>query len=188
MAAVVGVACEDCTGAVELFGEDEAGQFVSHCDGTKGEQKGCGFAGGLGPSVGGSDGEDDVLRALVAASAEPVGELSGGERFAAAIEQDGDCGNSGGFAGLLGLGEPGEEGGFGGEGFGLDGVVGGDAVEIEAGEGVVVGLWAGLGGFWTDMGQGELHEGPVWILKRALGRGEVSLSALLGWQPTSWTS
>jgi hypothetical protein len=38
------------------------------------------------------------------------------------------------------------------------------------------------------MGQGELHEGPVWILKRALGRGEVSLSALLGWQPTSWTS
>lgn len=37
VARVVGVACQDCTGAVDLFGEHEPGELVGHGDGAKGE-------------------------------------------------------------------------------------------------------------------------------------------------------
>ncbi len=146
MAAVVGVACEDCTGAVELFGEDQTGQFMSHCDGTKREQQGGRpqRARGLGPSVRGTDGEYDVLGSLVAPGANPLGEFCGGKLATAAIEQDGDSGQARGFAGLPGLGKPGEKGGFGGEGFCLDGVVRGDAIDVEAGEGFVACFGSGF--------------------------------------------
>jgi len=134
MAGVVGVACQDCTGAVELFGEDEAGEFVGHCDGAEREQQ-IGLGPGLfRPSVGGADGEDDVLDALIPAGAEPGGELGGAELAAAAIEQDGKRRQPGGFAGVGGTAEPGEERGFGSEGFGLDRDIRVDSVEIEAGE------------------------------------------------------
>ena len=66
------MACQDCTGAVELFGEDEAGEFVGECDGTKRELKSSVGERFGGPAVGWADGEDDVLRALIAAGAKPA--------------------------------------------------------------------------------------------------------------------
>ncbi len=150
------MACQDCTGAVELFGEDEAGEFVGECDGTKRELEGGVGKGFRGPAVGGADGKDDVLGPLIAAGAEPGGELGRAEGSAAAVEQD-EQERGARFAGLRGAGEPGEESCFGGEGFGLRGVVGLEAVEIEAGEGVVVGFEAGLGRLGADVGEGELH-------------------------------
>ena len=114
MAGVVGVACQDCTGAVELFGEDEAGEFVGHCDGAEREQQ-IGLGPGLfRPSVGGADGEDDVLDALIPAGAEPGGELGGAELAAAAIEQDED-----GSGSALAPGQPISEGLLGSERFRL---------------------------------------------------------------------
>ena len=46
---------------------------------------------GLGPAVGRANGKDEVLGALIAAGGEPLGEFGGGQGFAAAVEQDGDC-------------------------------------------------------------------------------------------------
>jgi len=149
---MVGVACQDCTGAVELFGEDKAGQVVGQRDWPERElEAGLGVS-LCGPTVGGADGEDDVLSALIAAGTEPGGKFGGGKRAASAIEKDWESGQTGGFTGLLGLGKPGEESGFGEEGFGLAWDVGVDSVQVEADEGFVMGFRAGFGGFWTDMG------------------------------------
>ena len=149
---MVGVACQDCTGAVELFGEDKTGKFMSQGDRAEGEQE-AGLGMSLcGPAVGGADGEDDVLDALIATGSEPRGEFCGGKLAATAIEKDWEGGKAGCLAGLFGVGKPGEEGGFRGEGLGLAWNVGVDSVDIEAGEGFVLGFGAGFGGFWTDMG------------------------------------
>ena len=66
-------------------------------------------AGGLGPAVGGADGEDEALGAVVAQAAEVGGELFGGEEFAAGVEEDEGWALAGGVA-VEGF----EEGGFGG--------------------------------------------------------------------------
>ena len=79
MAGVVGVAGEDGEGAVDLFGEDGAGELVGEGDGAEGEDEGGAGAGGGGPAVGGADGEDDGLGAGVAQAAEVGGEVFGGE-------------------------------------------------------------------------------------------------------------
>jgi len=61
MAGVVGVPSEDCTGAVELFGENEAGEFVGHGDWAKRQAEvGLGKS-WFGPSVGWPDGEDSCF-------------------------------------------------------------------------------------------------------------------------------
>jgi len=132
MSAVVRVPLQDCTGAVELFGENEAGEFVGHGDWAKRQAEvGLGKS-WFGPSVGWPDGENEMLGALVAAVSEPVGQIGGGQLFPPGIKQDGQGGN----AGVL-LAKPGEEGGFRYEGFGLDGTVGGDAFYVKAGKRVV---------------------------------------------------
>ena len=71
MAGVVRMAGEDGCGAVELFGENQASQGVRYRERTKREQQLRAGAGGVGPTVGGSDGKKDVLRALIAARTEP---------------------------------------------------------------------------------------------------------------------
>jgi hypothetical protein len=156
MAGVVGMACQDCTGAVELFGEYEASEVVSQGDRAKREQEaGLRLGNGMScrrPAVGGADSEDHVLNALVAAGTEPRGKFGRGKLTATTIEKDWESGKAGCLAGLFGMGEPGEEGGFRDESLGLTWDVGVDSIYIETGEGFVMGLWAGLGGFWTDMG------------------------------------
>ena len=74
MAAVIGVASENCKCPVELFGDDEAGQGVGQRHGSQRELQMSPFKSGRGPSAGRTDGEDDVLGALVAARAQPGGE------------------------------------------------------------------------------------------------------------------
>ncbi len=165
MAGVVGVACCDCTSAIELFGQDEAGEFVGHGDGAKREcEMSAGFGGG-GPAAVRADGEDEVLVALIATLGKPGGEVFRGELAAAGIEEDEEGRGAGELLALLV--QPEEEGGFVREGLRLDGLVGLDAVQVEAGEGVEGGLFAGFCGFGADVGEGELHPGSVAASRRA---------------------
>jgi len=147
VAGVVGVAGEDGEGAVDLFGEDGAGEFVGQGDGAEGEDKAGAGAGGGGPSVRGADGEDDGLGAGVAEAAEVSGEFFGGELLAAAVEEDEDASGAGGLASRPI--EGGEERGLGGVGLGLTGEVARGSREIAGGEGCGgVGFRAGAG--WGD--------------------------------------
>jgi hypothetical protein len=84
------VAGEDGEGAVDLLGEDGAGELVGQGDGAEGEDEVGAGAGGGGPAVGGADGEDEGLGAGVAEAAEVGGEVFAGELLAAAVEQDED--------------------------------------------------------------------------------------------------
>lgn len=114
VAGVVGVVGEDGGGAVELLGDDEAGEGVCEGQGAEGEQELGAWAGGGGPTVCRADGEEDVLDAVVAAGDEPGGEGFGGEGAAATIEQDE---KDGGAAGLAV--EPSEQSRLGFESLGL---------------------------------------------------------------------
>lgn len=83
MAGVVRMACQDCTGAVELFGQNEAGEVMGQGDGAEREQEtGMGTEMVLnliqhawGPAVSGADGENEALGALVAAGGKPGSEF-----------------------------------------------------------------------------------------------------------------
>ena len=152
VAAVVGVSSENCTCAIDLFGGDEPCEFMGECDGAKREQKLGVGACGIGPSVGGTDGEDQMLRAVVAPGAEPGGELLGGEGATAAVGED----ERGGSAAVLSC-EPGEEVGFGGEEFGARGVIGLDALDVDRGEGFEGGFCAAALGARADVDEGDLH-------------------------------
>lgn len=68
VARVVGMAGEDCAGAVDLFGEDQAGESVGEGERAEGEKDLCARECCGGPAAGGTDGKDDVLDAFVAAS------------------------------------------------------------------------------------------------------------------------
>ena len=96
----VGVAGEDGGGAIELFGEDEAGDGVERGVKDPRREDGFGAEEGIGrPAVGGSDGKDDVLDAFLAVGTEPSGDEFRGHGAAVAIEEDGEdraCGCGGG--------------------------------------------------------------------------------------------
>ena len=144
MAGVVGVACQDCTGAVELFCEDQAGEIVGHCDGAKREREtrggvDRGVSGGR-PAIRWADREDDVLDSLVAPVSQPGGKFCGRKLTAAAIEEDRERGEAGRFSELSGIGKPGEKCGFRWESFGLARQVGVNAVEVDARKSVVLGF------------------------------------------------
>ena len=84
-----------------------------------------------GPAVGGADGEDEALGAVVAETADAGSEVLGGELLAAAVEQDGVCA---GAAGLLI--EPFEEEGFGVEGLCVAGDIAGGALDVVGDEAI----------------------------------------------------
>jgi hypothetical protein len=149
VACVIGVASENCACAVELFGDDEAGECVGERESSEGEQEPGAGACGFGPAIGRADGEDDMLRAFIAASAEPGGECLGGELAAAAVEQDGD----GRGASLLTV-EPLEKRGFSFEGCGSGPGEDGAAIEVDRGERIKPILRTGAR---ADVRKGELH-------------------------------
>ncbi len=69
---------EDGAGAVELLGEDEAGEGMSQSKGSKGEQELSPRAGTIGPSAGRAHCKNDVLSALIAALASQLAKASDG--------------------------------------------------------------------------------------------------------------
>jgi hypothetical protein len=150
---VVGVVGEDGEGAVELFDEDDAGELMGEGHGAKGEEqiarlRSEGASGALRPAVGGADGEDQVLSALIAAAFDPPGEFLGGEGLAARVEQN-QGGRGAGAQGGDGFGE----GGLGAVVGGFDGSVWGEALEIVVGDGLE-GVFAGAR---ADGRDGEPH-------------------------------
>jgi hypothetical protein len=84
---------------------------VGEGNAAEGEDEAGAGAGGLGPSVGGADGEDEGLGAGVAETAEVGGEFFAGELLAATVEEDENRCSAGGLAV-----ERAKEVGFGGEG------------------------------------------------------------------------
>ena len=80
------MAGEDGEGAVDLLGEDEAGEVVGQGDEAEGEQEVGAGAGQRGPAVSGTDGKDEVLRGGVAVAADECSEVFRGELLAAAVE------------------------------------------------------------------------------------------------------
>jgi hypothetical protein len=141
---------EDGKGAVGLLGEDEAGELVGEGDATEGEEEVGAGVGLFAPAVGGPDGEEEALGALVAMAGERLGEVFGGELLAAAVEEDGDGGGATGLGG-----EEGEEFGLGVEELGVDGVEAGGALE-EVGDEGVDGVGFGAGAAGNDGGEGDL--------------------------------
>jgi hypothetical protein len=150
---MIRVSGEDGEGAVDLFAEDDAGEFVGEGHGAEGEERCGALAGILGPAVGGTDGEDDELTALVALAAEPFGEGFRGHLLTALVEEDEHRGGTGALV-LDGFPEEifgAEEGRFDG-GFAAAREEWGDAVEVEAGQFV-----EGVTGARADGGDPELH-------------------------------
>src|ERR1700728_3311462 len=95
---MIRMASEDGEGAIDLFGEDDTGQVVSHGHGAEREELRGTLPGFIGPAVGGTDGEDDELPALVALAAEPLGEFCGGHLFAPFVEEDDERRGAGALA------------------------------------------------------------------------------------------
>jgi hypothetical protein len=86
---VVGMPGQDGQGAVDLFGQYNAGELVRQGHAAEGKEKVGALACGRGPSVGGTDGKYEALGALIANPPDVCGELLGGVLLAAAIQQDG---------------------------------------------------------------------------------------------------
>ena len=116
-------------------------------NGAKGEDQAGSGSGGVGPSVGRTDGENEGLRAGVAETAEVGGEFFGGELLASTIEEDED----GGGAGLVAV-EAGKEVSFGDEVLGFAWDVAGGTGEVVGGD---VGSSAGAG--WGDVNGDDFH-------------------------------
>ena len=142
---------EDGAGAVELLGEDEAGEGMSQSKGSKGEQELSPRAATIGPSAGRAHGKNDVLRALIAALREPGGESFGRHLASAAVEEN----DKGGCSPRTAV-DPLEERLFRAEGGSIAGVIGLDSLKISDGETVelVSGREAG-----SNVGQGQAHYG-----------------------------
>ena len=102
--------------AVDLLGEDDAGELVGQRDGAKREHQASARAGGGGPAVGRTDGQHQALRARVAEAADVRGELLRRELLAPAVQQDEDGRGAGGLAI-----QPCEQRGFGAVGLRLAG-------------------------------------------------------------------
>jgi len=150
---MIRVAGEDGEGTVDLFAEYDAGEFVGEGHGAEGKPLRGAFAGVFRPAVGGTDGEDDELAALVALAAEPLGEGFRGHLLAALVEEDEHWCGAGAFA-LDGF----PESVFGAKdrrvesGFGAAGEQRCDAIEVETGQ-----VLEGVARACTDGGDPELH-------------------------------
>jgi hypothetical protein len=155
---MIRVASEDRQGAVDLFAEHDACEFVRQRHGAEGEALGGAFARILGPAVCRTDGEDDELPAFVALAAQPFREGLGGHLLAALVEQDEHrCGSTALVLGRLPESIFGSEdrcigAGLAAPRFTTAGQQRRDAVEIAAGEDV-----EGIAGPSADGGNPELH-------------------------------
>jgi len=135
--------------AVELLCHYEARKSVGHGHRPQREQQLCAKTRGFGPSAGGADGENNLLRALVAPFAEPRGKTLGTHLAATAIEQHSHSRRAP-FEAL----QPIEQRLLGAEGLGLAMRKGGAAVQINGGERVEFVLRAGAR---ADMREGKVH-------------------------------
>jgi len=92
------MAVENGQRAVDLLGQNDAGELVGQRDGSKREQQAGARTGCSGPAVGRADGEHQRLRAVVAQAANLRGELLRRELPAPAVEQDESGHSTGGLA------------------------------------------------------------------------------------------
>lgn len=147
VAGVVGVSFEDGEGAVDLFEEHDAGEFVGQCHFAQGKGGGGGLAGGVGKTVGGADGQDQRLGVAILMVFQELGEFLGGELAAAGVEQNDGMRRTGSrFLAEF------QEGGFVAERYAFDVGVTLDAPEVLGGQG----LDGGIFGF-ADPGYFEFH-------------------------------
>ena len=143
---MVGVVAEEGLDAVELFEEDDEGEFVLEGEGGKGEEEVRLFAGGGGVAVGGAEEVGDGLDGGVELPGFGFsGELFGGEEFAALVEDDAE--------GSLGAGEEGGGGLFRVAGLGVPEVEAAEALEAPEVFGGA-GLGVGQGGACRGRGRG----------------------------------
>ena len=149
------MAGENGESAVELLGEDDAGELMGQGDASEGEEKVGALARGGRPAVRGADGQDEMLRAAIAESAETFGELRGSELAALGVEEDGVRGRAARLTA-----EPVEEGGLGLEELAVAWSVVGGAFKIGVEE--TVGRF-GLGSRTAgdDGCEGDLHVNSV---------------------------
>jgi len=139
--------------AIELLGHDEARESVGHGHGSQREQQLSAQTRDFGPSAGRANGEDNLLRALVAAFAEPCGKTFRSHLAATAIEQYSD----GGRASFEAL-QPIEQRLLGAESFGLAMRECGTAAQISCGERFE---FIPRGGARADVRQCEVHGGRI---------------------------
>jgi hypothetical protein len=74
VAGVVGVAGEDGCGAIELLGEDQSGDGMGEGEGAQGENQSSAKESVGRPPIGWTDGENDMLGALLTLGTEPRSE------------------------------------------------------------------------------------------------------------------
>ena len=84
------MAGENSGGTVDLLRQYDAGKLMGEGDAAEGDEQLGSLAGGIGPSVGGTDGEEEALGAVVAEVADAGGEVFGGELLTTTVEQDGE--------------------------------------------------------------------------------------------------
>src|SRR5260221_14729290 len=81
---------QDCKCTVDLFEKNHAGQLMGEGHFSEGKNQVGGAAGLVAETVGGTDGENQVLGAAVLLVAKQLSELFGSELAPAGIEQDHD--------------------------------------------------------------------------------------------------
>ena len=148
------MASQDGRGAVELFGEYEAGQSMGEREWSERKQQMRALPRLIGPSAWRADREDNTRNAVVALPAEPGGECLGGVRLSPAVEQD-----HGGSATRLAL-DPVKETAFGPESRGVARREPGQPREIALSQFLerIAGWKPG-----SDVGEGKIHRGRISI-------------------------
>jgi hypothetical protein len=141
---------QNCTCAVELLGEDQAGQGVGHGEGSEGQQELGAAAGFVAPAVRWAYSTHELLRTLVAALADPGGEGLRGHLAPPAVQQNGD----GGCSALLAV-EPRQQVLLGTKSFGAAGQKLRAALDVGRSQGGKAVLWREPG--CSDMGQDQFH-------------------------------
>src|SRR5215831_5315709 len=82
------MACEDSEGAIDLFGQHHAGEFVGHRECGKGNLVLGSSAKIVRKTIGIAAEKNQLTRPAIAEIAEPAGELLGGLLLASRVEED----------------------------------------------------------------------------------------------------
>lgn len=88
VARVVGMPCEDCEGAVDLFGENDANELMGQRHAAEGEYQVSARAHGSGPSIGWPNRKDERLLPAVPPQSNPPRQLFRADDLTPAIEGD----------------------------------------------------------------------------------------------------